>query len=116
MHIDERVIDLLERAQELQQQGRSIRAEELCRDCPELREVFLEAWEAVQRMGQVLDTPPQQESAPAPPDAGPPATLPAIPGYEVAGLLGQGGMGVVYRAWQVHARRWVALKMIRGPA
>ena len=39
--------------------------------------------------------------------------FPDVPGFEILGILGYGGMGVVYQARQLKANRLVALKMIR---
>jgi serine/threonine protein kinase/tetratricopeptide (TPR) repeat protein len=69
------------------------------------------------RPSGTMPAPPETASPSAPRtqpgESGAEGQLPQIiAGYEVQGVLGRGGMGVVYRAWQRGLNRPVALKMI----
>jgi formylglycine-generating enzyme required for sulfatase activity len=83
-----------------------VQAEDHLWQCPDCRD-------ALQRRTEPMpDLPPL--GAPRSEVAAPQSALPAVPGYEVLGELGRGGMAVVYQARQLQPNRIVALKMIRA--
>src|SRR5262245_24063394 len=69
---------------------------------PDVAERLREHFAATGLLKRLAEPPPE---APAPP--------PAVKGYRILGPLGQGGMGLVYRAVQEGPDRVVALKVIR---
>jgi len=105
--IDLRLSELLE---ELHDTGRT--PEEVCVDFPELLPELQDRWRRVCRLEAELDTifPPERDgpNQASSPESG---NLPQIPGYEVEGLLGRGGMGVVFRARHLRLNRIVAIKL-----
>ena len=110
---DPRVDQLLE---ELLESGGS--PEDACRACPEL---LPQVRSRLQRLRLLEDEvsalfPPSDPPTPAAPAAQPIADLPVIRGYEVQGVLGHGGMGIVYEARHLRLNRSVAVKMLlAGP-
>lgn len=105
--------EIFDEVADLPEAERSARVHELAAGDLELAGMVMRLLRSDSAAGGFLETP----AALVEPSAGPAHELPTRIGrYAVSGIIGEGGMGTVYRAEQEHPRRSVAVKVIRPGA
>jgi WD40 repeat protein/CubicO group peptidase (beta-lactamase class C family) len=109
MTLDERLVDLVMRAEELREEGRPASPEELCRDCPELLPDLRRLLSGTAALDRLMHSP---KDGPQPPGDHTAGELGRLREYVLLEKIGQGGMGTVYRALHTRLDKVVAVKTL----
>jgi len=106
---DKRILALVEEALYSE-----LMPEEVCADSPELLADVRAGLDECRQVDLMFQNvfPSASAQRILSPQSQPGAPLPEIPGYEMLGVLGRGGHGIVYRVRHLKLKRLAALKML----
>ena len=104
-----RLDELLDQWETFRRQGKSVSIDELCRECPDLKDELRRQIQQLERLNELMAT-----QAPESSDGHVEFDVPTTLGrYQLDELIGQGGFGQVWRAYDPELKRQVAIKVLR---
>jgi tetratricopeptide (TPR) repeat protein/tRNA A-37 threonylcarbamoyl transferase component Bud32 len=110
---DERIDDLLVLWEEMREQGQTVSAESLCRDCPEVASELARRMQALTAMDRVIDARGNAVWASASGPAGVTSATTHQVRYSGLRFHAEGGLGQIFTGHADDLRRDAALKFIR---